>query len=266
MPSKPDAKTRASSTLGIAQCGRTGHIRRFTRDDLAEARRLLEEAVELDPTNSIAFSDLAIAHHFEAVFGWGEDIARSYNSCGQAARHAIAIDDGDANAHTAMAIFDLFSGRHKDGRHRALRALELDPNSAFARGYLGVNYAFAGDYEAALQHLDEAMRLSPRDPMLVIWHLCKGWAALLSERDGEAVEFTNQAVATNPEFPDNYLVLAAAHGRLGHTGEARAALDQFLQRSPVLTAADERINRPFGTPAQRERFLKGLCLAGLPRA
>src|SRR5262249_52580971 len=36
------------------------YIRRFTPQDLAEARGLLEEAVELDPTSAIAFSDLAI--------------------------------------------------------------------------------------------------------------------------------------------------------------------------------------------------------------
>jgi len=37
-----------------------------------------------------------------------------------------------------------------------------------------------------------------------------------------------------------------------------------MRRSPVLTATDERLNRPFGTPAQRERFLEGLRRAGLP--
>jgi hypothetical protein len=95
--------------------------------------------------------------------------------------------------------------------------------------------------------------------------LCKGWAALLSERDQEAIEFTTEAVAANPEFPDNYAVLAAAHGHLDKTGEeARTALNEFMRRSPVPTAADERLNRPFGTPALRERFLEGLRLAGLP--
>lgn len=33
--------------------------RRFTRDDLAEARRLLDQAITLDPTNSMAYADLA---------------------------------------------------------------------------------------------------------------------------------------------------------------------------------------------------------------
>jgi len=240
------------------------HIRRFTREDLAEARRLLGEAIELDPANAMALSDLSVAHHFEAVFGWGGDVAQSYARCGEAARRAVAIDDSDANAHTALAIYDLFSGRHEEGRRRARRALDLDPNSAFTRGILGASYGFVGDYEAALQHCDEAIRLSPRDPLLVIWHLCKGWAALLSERYQEAVEFATEAVEANPEFPDNYAVLAAAHGYLGNAVAARAALDELLRRMPGLTAADERLNRPFGNAAQRERFRDGLRKAGLP--
>jgi TolB-like protein/class 3 adenylate cyclase/Flp pilus assembly protein TadD len=240
------------------------HIRRFTREDMAEARRLLAEAIELDPANATAFGDLSFAHHFEACLGWGEDVTQGYAWAGEAARRALAIDDSDSHGHSALAIFDLFQGRHEEARRRLRRAIDLDPNSPFARGYLGVSYGFVGDYEAALPVLEEAIRLSPRDPLLVIWHLCKGWAALLSERDQEAVEFTKEAAEANPEFPDVYAVLAAAHGHLGNTGPARDALAEFLRRTPALTASDERLNRPFGTPAQRERFLDGLRKAGLP--
>ena len=166
-------------------------------------------------------------------------------------------------AHTSLAIFDLFSGRHEEARRRLHRALELDPNSFFARGYLGVSYGFGGDYETALPHLEEAMRLSPRAPLLVIWCLCRGWAALTAERYDKAIEFTEHAREANPEFPDIYAVLASAYGHLGNTAAARAALDQLLHRMPGLTASDERLVRPFARAGDRERFLEGLRKAGL---
>jgi adenylate cyclase len=240
------------------------HIRRFTRVDLAEARRLLEEAIELDRTNSMAYADLAFARHFEAVFGWGDGPAESHARLGEAARNAVAADDSDAMAHTALAIFDLFSGRHEEGRRRLQRALELNPNSEFARGYLGGSYAFGGDYEAALPNLEEAIRLSPRSQLLVLWYVCEGWAALTAERHEEAVAFAERAREANPEFPDIYAVLASSYGHLGNAAAAGAALDQLQQFMPGLTASDERLSRPFARESDRERFLEGLRKAGIP--
>jgi len=54
-----------------------------------------------------------------------------------------------------LAIYELFSGRHEEARRRLGRALDLNPNSVFARGYLGVSYAFAGDCEATFANADE---------------------------------------------------------------------------------------------------------------
>jgi adenylate cyclase len=240
------------------------HIRRFTREDLAEARGLLTDAISLDPANSMAYADLAFARHFEAVFGWGDGPIESHIRLGEAARKAVATDDNDAMAHTALAIFELFSGHHEEAARRLHRALDLNPNSEFARGYLGVSYAFGGDCEAALPHLEEAIRLSPRGSLLVIWHISKGWAALAAERYEAAVEFSERAREANPEFPDIYAVLASAYGHLGNTAVAHAALDQLLHRMPGLTASDERLVRPFARPADRGLFLEGLRKAGLP--
>src|SRR5262249_57900231 len=78
------------------------HMRRYTREDLAEARRLLEEAIALDPTSAMAYALLAFARHFEAVFGWGDGPAESHVRLGEAARKAVAADDSDARAHTAL--------------------------------------------------------------------------------------------------------------------------------------------------------------------
>ena len=240
------------------------HIRCFTQPDLAEARRLLEEAIDVDPTNSMAFSDLAFLRHFQAVFGWGESIAEAHTAAGEAARKAVSLDDGDATAHTVLAIYEMFSGRHEEARRRLRRALDLDPNSAFAHGYIGVSHAFSGDRDAVLRHCDEALRLSPRDPLLLLWYLPKGWAALNAERYEEAFEFAIRAAEAHPEFPDIYAVRAAAEGQLGRVDAGRSTLDELLRRMPGLTASDPRLDRPFGRAADRERFLEGLRKAGLP--
>ena len=240
------------------------HIRCFTQPDLAEARRLLEEAIDVDPTNSMAFSDLAFLRHFQAVFGWGESIAEAHTAAGEAARKAVSLDDGDATAHTVLAIYEMFSGRHEEARRRLRRALDLDPNSAFAHGYIGVSHAFSGDRDAVLRHCDEALRLSPRDPLLLLWYLPKGWAALNAERYEEAIEFAIRAAEAHPEFPDIYAVRAAAEGQLGRVDAGRSTLDELLRRMPGLTASDPRLDRPFGRAADRERFLEGLRKAGLP--
>ena len=55
------------------------HIRRFTREDLAEARRLLDDAITLDPANSMALSDLAVCPAFRGgvrVGRWAGRVSR----------------------------------------------------------------------------------------------------------------------------------------------------------------------------------------------
>ena len=65
---------------------------------------------------SRALADLAFAWHFEAVFCWSDGPAELHARLGEGARKAVAADHGDAMAHTSLATFDLFSGRHEEAR------------------------------------------------------------------------------------------------------------------------------------------------------
>jgi len=260
------AQRAGTENLGAWGCVMRAHrhIWRFTKEGSAEAKHLLLKALELDPHNATALADLALVHHFEAVFGWGESPQHSHAQFGEAARRAVAIDDQDASAQTALAIFDLFSGRHDDASQRLRKAIELNPSLAFASGYLAAVHAFAGEREAALPNLEKAIRLSPRDPLVVIWNIIAAWAALNDELFEEAIDYARKAIQENPEFTDIHGVLAASYGHLNRSAEARAALDEFLRRMPNLTASDPRLDRPFKRPADKERFLEGLRKAGLP--
>ena len=200
---------------------------------------------------------------YSRLFGWSPSLPESLAAIGEAARSAVLADDRDVFAHTALAIFELFSGHHDEAVRRLERAIVLNSNLAFARGYLGVALAFSGEDAAALRHLDEAIRYSPRDPLHCIWHVAKAWASLAAGRFVETVEHARQGIETNPEFVDLYGVLAAAHGHLGEITPAAAALEQYRKCMPGLIRDDPRLERPFKRQEDRERFMGGLVKAGL---
>ena len=56
--------------------------------------------------------------------------------------------------------------------------------------------------------LDEAMRLSPRDPMKFWWLALYGLAAFGMERYEEALEWAKKSIAENKEFPTAYRLMA----------------------------------------------------------
>ena len=240
------------------------HIMQFTQENLAEAGRLLNQAIDLDPGNATALSDLAYVMHIEAVCGWSDSPADSMMRTVELAQKAVAADDRDASAHVSLAIAELFSGRHEDALQRLQRAIDLNPNLALARGYVGVVHAFGGDYEATIPCMKEAAQLSPHDPMQVLWCTALAWAALGAERYDEAIDQAKKGLAVSTGFVDTHGVLAAACGHAGRLDEAAAALSGYLQHLPGVTASDPRLIRPFKRPGDQERFLDGLRKAGLP--
>jgi adenylate cyclase len=242
------------------------HIRRFTRDDFSEARRLIEELLRHEPNNAVALGDLAFSLHFAAIFGWVDSPAAEMTRMGQLAQRAVESDDQDAAAHTSLAIHELFMGRHDDALRRLARAIELNPNSSFAHGYVGVVHAFGGEGDRALESVQEAMRLSPRDLLVVIWRVVEGWAHLSAARFDRAAESARLAIAWNASFADAHAILASALGHAGRLDEARSALSETLRHLPGLTLRDPRLRRPFRREADRERFLDGLRKAGLLEA
>jgi adenylate cyclase len=239
------------------------HVRQLTREDCLEAFRMTDEVLQRDPKTAMALADLAFNWHFAAIFGWIDEPA-AVEKMGDAARRAVAADDQDAIAHTALGIYELFSNRHDDAVKRLKRAIELDPNSSFARGYLGVALSFGGEPESSIAALEEAKRLSPRDYLMVIWYTASAWSHLHAERFVEATNCAKQAIEFNPNFADSHWAFAAAAAHLGQMNEAQAALERFVRLLPGLTLRDPRLIRPFRRPADRERVLSGLRKAGLP--
>jgi TolB-like protein len=241
----------------------SSHHGRYTKKNAEEAQRLLHKAIELDPMSPEAFCLLAFTHLMQVQFGWSESTANSIKEAENTAQSAVAIDDRDAWAHTALGLADLISKRYDDAVCRLEKAIDLNPNLANAYGALGQALALAGEYEAAVTHINKAIRLSPHDPFIVYWFGHLGVAAFADERYEDACYWGRKTIQQNPMFPGGHRLVAASCGQLDHTQEAAKELRELLLLMPGMTADDVRKQVPFKRSSDMERYIEGLRKAGL---
>jgi adenylate cyclase len=239
------------------------HHSRYRKEDVAEAQRLLQKAIELDPFKAEGFCLLAFTHLMQVQFGWSESADQSIQEAAKAAEKAVAIDDRDAWAHTALGMVDLISRRHDDAIRRLKRAVQLNPSLANAYGALGQALTLAGECAEAVEQINKAIRLSPRDPFLVYWFAHLGMAAFAEGHYDVAYQWGAKVLHENPSFPGGHRLMAAIYGQLGQTEEAQAALKELLLLMPSMTIDDVRKQVPFKDPNHMERYLDGLRKAGL---
>jgi len=113
------------------------------------------------------------------------------------------------------------------------------------------------------------MRLSPRDPLLYVFYLEKGFALSLLHQDDQAIEWLRRAVAAAPQWPLPRALLAAALAMTGHGAEAQETLKRYLSLSGTRarTIAQWKGQLPSDNPvflAYAARVTEGLRKAGLP--
>ena len=83
------------------------------------------------------------------------------------ARRAVALDGGDAEARSRLALALNWRGDHQGAQAEAERALAICPNLADAHGALGVVLTFSGRPKEGLAALKTCIRLDPRAPSLM---------------------------------------------------------------------------------------------------
>jgi tetratricopeptide (TPR) repeat protein len=116
-------------------------------------------------------------------------------------------------------------------------------------------------------HIQEALRLSPRDVFTHQWMNIVGVAKLYNSADAEAVAWLRRSVEVNRNFPLARFYLAAALAHLGELDEASAAARAGLELHPSFTISRYRASAACNHPAYlagRERTYEGLRKAGVP--
>jgi tetratricopeptide (TPR) repeat protein len=116
-----------------------------------------------------------------------------------------------------------------------------------------------GRFEEAKSDAERALRLSPRDPSVAIFHLILGDAAIGFGHFDEAIYEYNKALELGSHIFPVYANLAAAYAQAGKTDEAKAALAEARRLNPAITVKWMKEHTP-NLPA----VFEGLRKAGLP--
>ncbi len=240
------------------------HLWHLGKEHLAEARKLFQAAIGLDPKNVLALSGLALACSWEVVWGWAEDPDTMRDIADETAQRAVAADEHDSWAHASLSTVSLHRRRLDTAVRAARRALELNPNLAFAELGLAAASAWGGDYDATMEHADKAERLSPRDPAHAWFTLQRACAAFVVGRYEEQVEWAEMMTEAAPDHPAGWRILAAGYGLLGRQGEAKVALQGLLRVVPHFTIELVRNSAAGIQDKDLERLLDGLRRAGVP--
>jgi adenylate cyclase len=240
------------------------HLGRISREDFVEARRLAAQSTILDPGATLGFSITAFAHLTEIAQGWSSSVPQSVMAAYESASKAVALDSRDAVSLTVLACCEGYLGRTDDAIARLKIAIDLNPNLTWAHGNLGAWLTMSGRDDEALASFNEALRLSPRDPVNFYWHYLMGFALFIIGRYQEALECTEKALRDNPNLPGIYRLRAACLSQLDRVDEAKTALADFLRLSPEANVASTKAQIPMKRPKDLERYIEALRRAGLP--
>src|SRR5262249_21463306 len=192
---------------------------------------LCERALQRDERNVKALVNLSFKFINPALTVQSQDREADIRRADELVSRALAIDPNAYAAHHAKALVLLTQKRFEEAIVEGERSLALNPSFVNAYSELCLANSFLGRPQKAVEYADKAMRLSPRDPLLYVFHLHKGFALALLHQDDQAIEWLRRAVAGAPQWPLPQALLAAALAEAGQEVKARETLKRYLSLS-----------------------------------
>jgi adenylate cyclase len=233
-----------------------------TREGLAEAIRLAQRALELDPRFGLVAALAGICHTNNVLWGYAVDPQFERKEAVRLFRLALRIDDSDPETLAWAAFISAHMlGDSESEIEMAERAVALNPNSFYAWNGRGWVYRVAGLPEEAIRSFERAIRMSPVDPLLYRPFTGIGYALIELGRFDEAIVAGKKAHRQNPFFSPAHRCLASAFAHLGRDAEAREAAAHLLEVDPGFTIS-AFIAR--GGQSNAKLLIEGLRKAGLP--
>jgi TolB-like protein/DNA-binding winged helix-turn-helix (wHTH) protein/Tfp pilus assembly protein PilF len=188
-----------------------------TGEDLKKSISYFEEAVRLDPEFALAYAGLAESYVLMNIYS-SEYHRDAFPRAREAAQKALSLNDGLANAHTALALVRLEYEYDWEGAEKSYRtAIELNPNYATAHHWYAEYLSFVGRFDESIKHIERAFEL---DPQSLVINTVRGYPYMRSGRCDTAISYFKKTLEMEPKFPLAHFYLGKCYVDQKHFSEA----------------------------------------------
>ena len=221
-------------------------------------RTALEHAVKLAPDRADCWAMLSWLYRAEYTHGYNprpDSMDRSL----EAARRAVSLAPSNQLAQAALASAFFFRRELGPFRGAAERALALNHMEGYTTAFLGMQFAFSGDWERGCDLSERSTQLNPHHPG---WYWFPKVLDAYRRRDGQ------QALAyllkiDMPGLWTAQVAHAVVYSQIGDMQFARTAVRDLLAMRPEFAAKAREELEKWWQPDMVEQMLGDLRRAGL---
>ena len=228
-------------------------------DGAAEATRLLEAAIKIDPGYGLAHAVLA-ALRWDSWYKDPKDSDAGLQEAYALAKRAIELDPNESTCFSMLGHVCLRRRSFDQALQYARRAIELNPSNPWNRADIGSILIYVGQAEEALVSFKHAKEIDPYFDEPWYWR-AMGQAYMVLHRYGEALEMFDHM----PVRPHRTLALmAGCHARLNDIDRTKANVAACLANKPDFSIKHYMSKEPFKVAADAAHLAESLRMAGLP--
>jgi adenylate cyclase len=258
--------TNNPDTLDYILRGRAARFKPVSRRGYAEAISLFEHALVLDPQSVEAQSLLAGALAGRVLDQMSDAVAADVARADELAGQALAASSRSPLAHYAKGQVLRAQRRWAEALPEYETAFASDRNWLSALNGIAYCKFYTGSLDEVIPLMEQAIRLSPRDPQIGLFYHQIGRVHLLQSRVELAIPWLERARNAVPEATYVRDMLTSAYALKGDSQRAVAEMRRLRVSSP--TIARTKVNAYLGVPEVQAlyeaTFFKGLRKAGVP--
>lgn len=237
----------------------------WTREGNADALAQFYKAIEIDPKFAAAYGLAARCYSQRKAGGWNVDAGRDAAEAMRLIKRAVELGSDDALVLcTAGIALAYVVGDVEEGDALTAKAVALNPNLAWAWLFSGWTKLWVGEFETAIERLNQALRLGPNDPQIFLIYDALCSAQFCVGRYADSLHWATKALRGRSLPLTEYMTVACA-AHLGRMEEAKERLTSIVKVDPTLRISALREKFPeLRRPEDFGRLAEGLRFAGLP--